>query len=237
MRYSVLSFDLDGTIVDTADEIVQAVFRTLDDFGVTRPDAAVVAGFIGAGTRETLLRTLAHALLHEPQRAERLQTDAVLERLEAHYGAVAGSLAQPYPGCAEMLHELRDAGIQLACLTNKEHRFAVKVLQGTGLARCFDHVVGGDSLGVRKPQPEVLLHVVRVLGGEVHRAAHIGDSRIDIETAHAAGVEAWAVPWGYNGGVPVEQSRPTRVFDSLPAIAAHVLASNSIHTQAGSLTT
>jgi phosphoglycolate phosphatase len=226
MRYSVISFDLDGTLVDTAHEIAEAANRTLAEFGVGHRPLALVSGFIGAGTRQMMLRLLAHILLEEPALAERLPTERVLERLDVHYGATAGSTGGPYPGADAALRRLREAGVRLACLTNKETRFAKRVLEATGLRPHFDLVVGGDSLPQRKPDAATMNHVLQVLGGERHRAAHVGDSRIDVETARNAGVAAWAVPWGYNGGEPIAAAEPQRIFTSLAAIADHVIQAN-----------
>ena len=234
MRYSVISFDLDGTLADTASEIAEAANRTLAEFGVPRQDDALITGFIGAGTRQMMLQLLAHVMLRDPALADRLQADTVLARLDVHYGVTAGMHAQPYPGCAQMLNELRAAGIKLACLTNKEHRFAVRVLTATGLLNLFDYVVGGDSLPQRKPHPATMQHVLNVLGGHSQRAAHVGDSRTDVETARNAGVSAWAVPWGYNAGEPIAASHPERIFQSLPELAEHVLTANRGHAMPAS---
>lgn len=229
MRYSVISFDLDGTLVDTASEIAEAANRTLAEFGVARQDVALITGFIGAGTRQMMLQLLAHVMLKQPELADRLRVDEVLARLDLHYGITAGMHAQAYPGCTGALRSLREAGIKLACLTNKEHRFALRVLTATGLLDHFDYVVGGDSLPQRKPDARTMLHVLNVLGGHTHRAAHVGDSRTDVETARNAGVSAWAVPWGYNAGEPIATSHPERIFHSLPELAEYVLAANREH--------
>ena len=229
MRYSVISFDLDGTLVDTASEIAEAANRTLAEFGVARQEVGLITGFIGAGTRQMMLQLLAHVMLKQPELADRLRVDDVLARLDVHYGITAGMHARSYPGCADALQSLRTAGIKLACLTNKEHRFAVRVLSATGLLDHFDYVVGGDSLPQRKPDARTMLHVLNVLGGHTHRAAHVGDSRTDVETARNAGVSAWAVPWGYNAGEPIAASHPERIFQSLPEVAAFALDANRAH--------
>jgi phosphoglycolate phosphatase len=227
VRYTVISIDLDGTLVDTAAEIAEAANRTLEDYGLPRQDPTLVSGFIGAGTRQMFTQLRNHLLRSRPELADRLPLAPALERLDLHYGDTAGLTARPYPGCLAALTDLRDAGVRLACLTNKEHRYALKVLDATGLSGHFDCIVGGDSLAWRKPQPETVWHVLDQLGGRVEQAAHLGDSRTDVETALNAGVAAWAVPWGYNAGEPIAASGPQRIFESWPEVAAHVLAANS----------
>jgi phosphoglycolate phosphatase len=105
------------------------------------------------------------------------------------------------------------------------------VLQAAQLHGLFALVVGGDSLPHKKPHPSVLRHVVEALHGDTSRAAHVGDSGTDVEAARNAGVTAWAVPYGYNRGVPIADAKPQRIFDSLSQLAEHVLAGRSTQRQ------
>ena len=227
MTYTVLSFDLDGTLVDTAGEIADAANRTLVDFGVPAQPVAMITRLIGNGMRELMLKLLAHVLLERPARTAQLPAEAVLARFEHHYAQTAGTTGQAFADCAAALEELKRSGVRLACVTNKEHRYAQRVLRGAGLDGFFELLVGGDSLAHKKPHRLVLDHVLRALDGQTDRAAHIGDSRIDVETARNAGVAAWAVPYGYNAGEPIDAAEPQRIFANLAEIATHVLSVNA----------
>lgn len=222
MSYDLVSFDLDGTLVDTAAEIAEAANRALESHGIPRRPVDEITLLIGAGTRELTMQLLARCCLEDTSLAARVRTEGLLASMDEHYQATTGTLAKPYAGCLQSLSQLQSAGVRLACVTNKELRHARRVLKATRLDAWFDLVIGGDSLPERKPHANVLRHVAQTLGVPTSRMAHVGDSAIDVAAARNAGVAAWAVPYGYNGGVPVAVSGPDRVFENLAQVADHV---------------
>lgn len=220
----LITFDLDGTLVDTASEIAEAANRTLEAFKLPRRAVPDVSRLIGHGTRELMRGLLAQAVEAGDAKAEALDFESIMLCFDGHYDDTTGTESRLYAGCLEGLTRLRDAGVQMACVTNKEHRFAVKVLQVTGLAGFFRLVIGGDSLAQKKPHAAVIQYCLEALAVPQSQAAHLGDSSIDVDTARRAGVAAWAVPYGYNGGQPIEASHPDVLFPGIDAVADHVLS-------------
>jgi phosphoglycolate phosphatase len=227
MQYTHLSFDLDGTLVDTAREIATAVNGALAEFGVAERPVDEITLLIGGGAHELMRRLLERIEAERPLASTPLPVDDVLARLDDHYAETAGTTGLPYADCIDSLQRLRVAGVRLVCLTNKEERFARRVLQQTRLDRYFELLIGGDTLAHKKPHAGVIHHVLQQLGASAERFAHVGDSRTDVETARNAAVAAWAVPYGYNAGEPIAAAQPDRLFASLAEMTRHVLAANA----------
>jgi phosphoglycolate phosphatase len=221
--YDLLSFDLDGTLVDTASEIAEAANRALVDGGFAARSLQDVTVRVGHGTRNLMTRLLAEAREQPVEAQSRADVDRVLERFRIHYAEVAGSSARVYDGWPEALAAFQRAGIALACVTNKDAGFSATILEATGLAPFFGLLIGGDSLPRLKPDASVLRHALSHFGARAERTAHIGDSGTDVLAARNAGVAAWVVPWGYNGGEPIETTRPDLIFETTAQLMHHVL--------------
>jgi phosphoglycolate phosphatase len=222
MTHDLICFDLDGTLVDTAAEIAEAVNLALEAHGIARRPVDEIVLLIGNGTAD-LMRRLRERLVQEQPALDALPLPALLASLDRCYAQTTGTQARPYPGCVEALTALRDAGVRMACVTNKELHHAQAVLRVTGLDGFFALTVGGDTLPEKKPHASVLRHVAGALGVPLARCAHVGDSLTDVLAARNAGVAAWAVPYGYNAGRPIADARPDRLFDGLGEVARHVL--------------
>ncbi len=192
-------FDLDGTLADTAADIACALNRVLAEHGWGALAVHDVARMIGRGS-PILIERAAAALGRTAGAAEQA---AMLERFFHHYGALEEaheSTAPAYPGAAETLRIVHEAGLRTAVVTNKWHRFATALLHRLALDPWIDLVVGGDTCARRKPDPQPLLFACETLGVPPARALMVGDSMNDVTAARAARIPVLCVPHGYNEG-------------------------------------
>jgi phosphoglycolate phosphatase len=216
--YHAVLIDLDGTMVDTAPDIVAAVDRMLNDFGAAPLPFERVSGFIGNGVPRLVQRSLDAAALGERVALEHAQT--VFER---HYAVTNAELGRVYPGVMAGLSALRRHGYRCACVTNKPRTLAAALLAKTGLAAWLDVLVAGDTLASMKPSPEPLWHACRLLDAEPERCVLVGDSAVDVAAARAAGLPIFIVSYGYGCASGADRPRCDALidsFESLPAMLA-----------------
>lgn len=204
----VLLFDLDGTLIDSVPDLASAVDQTLKHANLPPVGESLVRGWVGNGARKLLERALNHA-----------QSDADLDALlpvffEAYENCCAEHTVA-YPGVEAALEHWYQAGIRLACVTNKPERFAVKIIRHFGWDRVMPVVLGGDSLPQRKPSPEPLWAACERLGIDRANAIMVGDSVNDVQAARAAGMPVIAVPYGYNYGSDIREAKPDLVVNQL----------------------
>ena len=217
--FDLVMFDLDGTLVETAPEITDAVNDTLQPYGWAAIPEERVARWIGHGTGELLVQAIAQASGTTPDEVRRSDRLAALGTVyDRHYARRCGSRSRLYPQVRETLAALRVAGARLAIVTNKETRYTDRVLAAHTLGPAFDRVLCGDTLATRKPDPAGVQACLREFGVPAARALFVGDSSIDVATARAAGVTVWLLPYGYNMGQPIESARADRVIPDLSAL-------------------
>jgi phosphoglycolate phosphatase len=188
-------FDLDGTLVDTVEDLAAALNQTLVELSLPPHTLEAVRAMVGGGLSKLLERALAAhaAALNDTQR------DAAAARLLAHYAADPAARSSLYPGAAETLRDLHAAGVALGLCTNKPDAISRDLLQGLGIAEFFGCIQGSTAGLPRKPDPAPLLKVVRELGAEPGRAVMIGDSAVDMQAARAADLAGVIlVSYGYS---------------------------------------
>ena len=217
MRFASVTFDLDGTLLDTIADLAEGCRRMLEEMGEPPRSPAEVHRFVGKGMAVLVERCLTHG---RPPSAERLH--AAIESFKRHYAAVNGIYTQIYPGVVDGLRAWRASGVRMGVVTNKPGLFTEALLERMGLAGYFDVVVSGDTTAHKKPHPEPILHACRLFGVRPDRNLHIGDSENDILAARAAGCPTFCVPYGYNEGKPVDSADCDALVSDL--LAAHRLA-------------
>ena len=221
MPWKAVLFDLDGTLVETAPEIADAVNDTLQHMGWPVVAQADVNRWIGHGTRELLILALAyHSGQPTPQVRDSALLRAALPVFDIHYQAHCGKRSQLYPKVRETLAALRAQGCRLAVVTNKEARYTDTVLRAHALQSTFDVVISGDTFPTKKPDPTSVLTLLAQWNIEPSQALFVGDSSIDAATARNAGLPVWLLPYGYNMGESVEACRPDRVIQDISALLA-----------------
>lgn len=214
----IVVFDLDGTLVDTAPDLLAALDHVLAADGVAPVPPALGRRMIGHGARAMIASALEHHGLDAA--GERLAP--MLERFLEHYSANIANASRPFPGAVRALDRLAGAGALLAVCTNKFEALSLQLLHSLELAPRFAAIVGADTLGVRKPDPAHLLGTIARAGGDPRRAAMVGDSSPDVAAAKAAGIPAIAVDFGYPDRPPAELGADELIahYDDLWAVAA-----------------
>ena len=195
--FDAVLFDLDGTLIDSAIGIAEAVNRTLEELGHARADEAEVLEWIGEGARILLHRALRHAGADLPDGPG---FDAVFAILMRHYAESLPLQARAYPGAEDALRGLKAADVRVALCTNKPERFIRPLFDALGWHAMFDAVVGGDTLAEPKPSALPLRYLAEAFGLPIDRCLMVGDSHTDAGAARAAAMPLVLVDYGYHRG-------------------------------------
>jgi phosphoglycolate phosphatase len=189
MTISLVLFDLDGTLVDSLDDLTNSVNHVLADFGRQQLNSAQVRQLVGKGVRNLVQLALITDSAEEIDRGVALFT-----QFNALHIADKSRL---YPGVPELLQELADKGIRMAVISNKQEALSRLILKELAIGGFFDRITGGDTFPEMKPSPLPLKMALTELGCRPSEAVMVGDSINDIEAGNQAGVATIGCTWGY----------------------------------------
>jgi phosphoglycolate phosphatase len=207
-------FDLDGTLVDTAPDLIGSLNVLFGREGLPPVPAAEARTMVGAGIKPLIERALAY----DRRAFTPAHVDAMFKDCVAHYAAHIADRSRPFPGVEAALDTLARRGDRLAVCTNKLEWLSLRLLDTLELTSRFVTICGQDTYGVHKPDPEVLRRTVAAAGGVLAHAVMVGDSATDIRVARAAGIPVVAVDFGYTE-VPVAELGPDRIISHFDALA------------------
>ncbi len=211
--YEVIVFDLDGTLLDTLDDLHISVNVALEKFSLPKRSREEVRSFVGNGIAKLIERSVGEV--------SKEIYEGVFAAFKRHYGEHCEDNTKPYEGIVEVLQELKRRGIATAVVSNKAD-FAVKKLSKSYFGELLLAAVGeNEEEGIRKkPAPDSLLSVMEKLGGNRENTLYVGDSEVDIQTAQNAGVDCLSVTWGFKDREFLLQNGASRLADMPKEILA-----------------
>lgn len=189
MKYDLVIFDLDGTILNTLEDLRDSLNYALDRMGFPERSLEEVRNFVGNGIRKLIERAL-------PQGGDDKTVEEMLVLHRDYYQVHCADKTRPYDGISEMLAKLKQRGIQLAVLSNKPD-YAVKILCDKYFPGIFDKAYGFREGIERKPAPDAVFALLEELGVQRANAVYVGDSEVDVQTAKNAGLDMMIVEWGF----------------------------------------
>jgi phosphoglycolate phosphatase len=219
----IVVFDLDGTLVDTAPDLVNALNYILNREGLPAVPVASARKAIGAGARSLIERGLElEGRSMSPDDVTRLTGDFI-----DHYAAHIADESRPFEGLEAALDDLSGRGYRFAVCTNKLEWLSKRLLDQLGLSGRFAAICGADTFGVSKPDPVILRQTVALAGGSLNSAVMVGDAGPDIGVARRAGIPVIGVEFGYTE-VPIAELKPDRLIGHLRELPAAVENLNGV---------
>jgi phosphoglycolate phosphatase len=215
-------FDLDGTLVDTAPDLISALNFVLDREGLPPVPLALARNMIGAGARKLIER----GLELEGRTASVEDIDRLTADFIDYYAAHIADESRPFDGLESTLDDLAARGFRLAVCTNKLEWLSKRLLDELGLSPRFAAICGADTFGVSKPDPAILRQTVALAGGNLGTSIMVGDAGPDVGVARRAGVPVIGVTFGYTD-VPIADLKPDRLVGhmrELPGVVDELLA-------------
>jgi phosphoglycolate phosphatase len=219
MPTQTIVFDLDGTLIDTAPDLVDTLNVVFAREAMPPVPYEIGRNLIGGGAKAMIARAVAaEGRVFAPAKLEQMFAHFI-----AHYSAHVADRSRPFPGLVDALDALTSRGFRFAVCTNKLERLSVLLLEEFKLAGRFEVICGQDTFGVQKPDPEILRRTIAAAGGQLQRAVMIGDSATDIRTARAAGIPVIAVDFGYSDR-PVSEFGPDCIISHFAQLRSAIAA-------------
>lgn len=215
MKYKLIIFDLDGTVLDTLDDLMNSVNYALRKNSLPERSREEVRTFVGNGIRLLIERAV-------PGGTVIGITDKVFADFKEHYAVHSCDNTRPYEGINELLTVLNEKGIKTAVVSNKAD-FAVQTLSERYFAGLFAVSVGERENIARKPAPDSVNAVIEMLGGDKKSSVYVGDSEVDIETALNAGIPCISVDWGFRSRALLQEKGAVTIVSSADELL-HVLS-------------
>ena len=214
---ALIVFDLDGTLIDSAPDLVEAVNFAMTTLGRPTHSKARIEQWIGNGADVLVKRSLVGDW-HVESAPE--DFEAAFTLFKTYYAAHDWVHSGVYPGVLDTLAILKDRGVKLACVTNKTARFTDPLMVTAGLAPYFDLIASGDTFSAMKPSPVPLLETAKKIGVSPEQAWMIGDSINDISAGKQANFKTVAVSYGYAGRYSMTDLAATYTINAMPELVA-----------------
>ncbi len=214
-------FDLDGTLVDSAPDIAISMNKMLQQLNFPTHDLQQVRDWIGNGAGRLIKRALTGELDGEPPEDLFKQAHQLFLDIYEQHITVESAM---YPGVFEGLTALHEQSYVLACVTNKPRRFTPPLLEAFGIDHFFDHLICGDDLPVKKPDPQVLQTILKQTNLSPLQAVMVGDSASDIKAAQSANMKSFCVSYGYHQGKGVDALGADYIIDSIAEMSQYLIS-------------
>ena len=215
MRYKAVLFDMDGTVLDTLDDLTNAVNHVLAQYRMPPRSRQDVARFLGNGAAHLLRMSVIPGTTEET-------LQEMLGVYQPWYDSHCAILTAPYPGIVPMMKALRAAGVKQAVISNKQDS-AVKRLAGEHFPGLLETAVGESAAVRRKPNPDAVLAALQEMGVSRDEAVYVGDTEVDLRTAENAGLACAAVGWGFRTEEELREVWTGRIFQSAGELCAWLL--------------
>jgi phosphoglycolate phosphatase len=223
MTAHTIVFDLDGTLVDTAPDLINALNHVLDREGLPPVPLHSARNMIGAGARKLIERGLeGEGRSVGVEDINRLTADFI-----AYYADHIADESRPFEGLEAALDHLATRGHRLAVCTNKLEWLSKRLLDALGLSPRFAAICGADTFGVQKPDPTILRETVARAGGQLSTSIMVGDAGTDVGVARRAGVPVIGVSFGYTD-IPIADLKPDRVIHHMKDLLDAVTGLTSV---------